>query len=582
MAEEKKTMENATLEELLAGRERAEADFNFKAVESFNETLKRRFDYTDPVPEADKPLSEREGGAIGAALDVAPDLAAGLASGLYRGGAAIADLPADTAQLATTGIEAGTKFLTGKPPSEDFMAGITAGMEALPLIGDIRKYAGMTAGMAEQAAPELYNFEPETFGGDVLQTAGEFAIGAGRRKVAQALVPAAAVETVKASNLPENVKMPLEIASILLTPTVYKRVVSPTGGAITGKTKEALQLLAKEGVFPSAGQKAGDKGVKLMEEGSAAGRAIQETALRNFTKAAFKRIGITKLDNIENDMNAVYRRIGADLDITIGSVSPTATLKESADLARIMQTYTGQAAEMTRAPIFSQVFQTFGRSYQNKKAMTPTEIRYLHSTLNSLTRRGDAEGEAARAMLPIVKAAIMRELPKDAQKRWVNANREYRDFLAIEDALAKGDNLARGVITPSALKASSGKTFGKRNFVFGKDELSELATAGQLALKVEGTSNTAERLMAQSSSVGAGTMGAAALNALQGNPVEGSAALTGAAIGMAGIPVRNMAAGTQAGQAFLANQLVGELDEGMIERGLMQYLASYGVPSGLQ
>ena len=577
MADQKKTMENATLEELLAGREKAKADNNFKAVNDFTVTLKRRFDYVDPVPEADKPLAEREGGAIGAALDVAPDLAAGLASGLYRGGAAIADLPADTAQLATTGIEAGTKFLTGKPPSEDFMSGITAGMEALPLIGDIRKYAGMSAGMAEQAAPELYNFEPETFGGDVLQTAGEFAIGAGRRKVAQALVPAAAVETVKASNLPENVKLPMEIASMVLAPSVYKRIVSPSGGQITGQTKKALQLLSDEGVFPSAGQATGSKSAMLMEEGSAAGQALQDQAMRNFTRAAFKRIGITKFDNLNNDMQAAYRRIGNDLDITIGAVEPKIERKDAVELARVLERYSGQSSEMLRSPVFEQAAKSFVEAYREGKRISTEEIRYLHQTLNPLTRRGDETGVAAREMMPVIKDVILRALPKDARNRWINANKEYRDFLALENALAMRENVAKAEITPAALAQGAKSTFGKRAHVFGKNDLSKLAQAGQLALKQQGTSNTAERLMAQAPTVGAGTMGAAALDVLSGNQVGNNAALYGAALGIAGIPARNRAMATPAGQAYLRNQLVGELDEGILERSLMQYLASGGL-----
>lgn len=578
MADEKKSkMETASLEELLAGREKAKADNNFIAVNDFNRTLKKRFNYTDPVPEGDKPIPEREGGFLQQVRNQAPDLGASLASGLYRGAAQIADLPADVAQLATTGIEAGTKFLTGKPPSENLMSGITAGMEALPLVGDIRKYSGAVASAAERAAPELYNYDPQSFEGDVLQTTGEFAIGMGRRPVAQALVPAAAVETVKASKLPENVKLPLEIASMVLAPSVYKNIVSPSGGKITGQTKKALQLLSDEGVFPSAGQATGSKSAMLIEEGSAAGQALQEQALRNFTKAAFKRIGVTKFDNLGSDMEAAYRRIGNDLDVTIGAVKPKIERQDAVDLARVLERYSGQASEMLRSPVFEEAAKSFVQAYRSGKPISTEQIRYLHQTLNPLTRRGDETGVAAREMMPVIKDVIFRALPKDARKQWVNANKEYRDFLALESALAKRNNVAEALITPAALAQSTRSVFGQRAFVFGKNDLSELAQAGQLALKQQGTSNTAERLMAQAPTVGAGTMGAAALDVLSGNQVGNSAALYGAALGMAGIPARNRAMATPTGQAYLRNQLIGELDEGILERSLMQYLASGGL-----
>ena len=578
MADEKKyTLETAPFELLLEKREQAMKDGNFKAVNQFNQVLEKRFDYTDPTPIKDVPLSERKGGAIAEAARQAPDLAASLASGLYRGGAMTADFPADAAQLATTGVEAGTKFLTGEAPSSDFMSGITAGMEAMPIIGDIRKYSGAASQAAEQAAPELYNYDPQSFAGDVLQTGGEFAIGAGRRKVAQALVPAAAVETIKQSDLPENMKLPAEIAAMVLTPSLYKRLVSPSGGEITGQTKKALKLLNDEGVFPSAGQATGSKSAMLIEEGSDAGRALQEQALRNFTRAAFKRIGVTKFDNLGSDMEAAYRRIGNDLDITIGAVQPKVKLEDAADLARVLQRYQGQASEMLRSPVFQQAFEAVAQSYKSGKPISTEQIRYLHQTLNPLTRRGDETGVAAREMMPVIKDIIFRALPKDSKTRWVNANKQYRDFLALEGALAKRDNVAEAIITPAALAQSTRSVFGKRAFVFGKNDLSELAQAGQLALKQQGTSNTAERLMAQAPTVGAGTMGAAAMDVLSGSPVGNNAALYGAALGMAGIPARNRAMATPAGQAYLRNQLIGQLDEGLVQRSLMQYLASGGL-----
>ena len=443
MADEKKyTLKTAPLDVLLEKRSIAQSENNFNAVRQFNQELKERFDYTDPTPPEQLPIAEQEGGFLQKVREQAPDLGSSLASGLYRGAAQVADFPADVAQLATTGIEAGTKFLTGKPPSEGVMSGITAGMEALPIVGDIRKYSGAVAGAAERAAPELYNYDPQSFEGDVLQTAGEFAIGMGRRPVAQALVPAAAVETVKASNLPENVKLPTEIAAMVLSPAVYKRVVSPTGGKITGQTKKALQLLSDEGVFPSAGQATGSKSAMLMEEGSDLGLALQQQALQNFTKAALKRIGVTKFDNLGSDMEAAYRRIGNDLDITIGAVKPKIERKDAVDLARVLERYSGQASEMLRSPVFEEAAKSFVQAYRSGKPISTEQIRYLHQTLNPLTRRGDETGVAAREMMPVIKDVIFRALPKDARKQWVNANKEYRDFLALESALAKRDNVA--------------------------------------------------------------------------------------------------------------------------------------------
>ena len=584
MADEKKeyTLENAPLELLLEKREVAKQRRNHLAVAQFNDALKRRFDYTDPVPEADKPLAEREGGAISAALDVAPDIAKSVQSGAIRGTSAMADLPSDLADLTTSGVAAATKFATGNEMSsqaKDIMRAVM-GMNPIQLtflrnqlFGD--KSAKQTA---ESVAPEAYNYEPETFTGKVAQTATEFATGGGlRRPVAQVLAPALAVETIKGSNLPENVKLPAEIAAMILTPSVYKRAFSPAGGTITGNTKKAIELLNKEGVFPTTGQKTGVKSIAMMEEGAEAGAAMQQQAFANFTKAALKRVGIDKLDNIQSDLQNVYRRIGSDLDITIGAVKPQATLKQSADLARIMQAYKGQAAELLRSPIFEQTFKAFGRSYQTKRPISTEEIRFIHQTLNAMTRQGDTAGQAAREMMPIVKEAIFNALPKDAQKRWVKANKEYRDFLTLERAFSRSDMLANGMLTPNALAAGAKNVFGKRAFLFGKDELSELAQAGQVALKPLSTSNTTERLLAQGPSAAVGGATAMAVDALSGNPSGGALYPISLAAAAAVPKMRNAAASSEAGQAFLANQLIGELDKSQLNRSLMQYLASGGL-----
>ena len=242
-----------------------------------------------------------------------------------------------------------------------------------------------------------------------------------------------------------------------------------------------------------------------------------------------------------------------------------------------MQAYQGQAAELLRSPIFEQTFKAFGRSYQTKTPISTEEIRFIHQTLNAMTRQGDTAGQAAREMMPIVKEAIFSDLPKDAQKRWVKANKEYRDFLTLERAFSRSDMLANGMLTPNALAAGAKNVFGKRAFLFGKDELSELAQAGQVALKPLGTSNTTERLLAQGPSAAIGGAAAMAADALSGNPSGGALYPISLAAAAAVPKMRNAAASSEAGQAFLANQLIGELDKSQLNRSLMQYLASGGL-----
>ena len=564
MADNKPTIETATLEQLLKGRQKA-AGMGAKgsmAMAQIDRALAERFDYSveAEVVRADDP----EVTAAGEGTSAASDYGMATASGLERGIAGFFDLPATITDFAQKGIRAGYEKITGEPLSAESVRPYMR--PRLPLIGDVSQPKVGPA--LEKLTPEIYGYEPERKGAEYVQRIAEFAPFAGKNVITQGALPAIAskfageIEGIEGTNL----QLPVEIATAILTPSFAKRVVSPSGGKISGETKRAVDLLNKEGVFPTAAQTTGSKQAAFLEQASDEGMNLVEQSQKNFTKAVLRRIGINSDEAAPELLEQKYKQLGASLDETIGSVTGTASKSDVKDLADALSVYKGQAGPAVQSPIFTDMYKAFVQSARTGQPLSNSQIRRFHQTLNSMTRRGDEGGQAARATIGVVKDLIARNLGKEAAQQWTNTNRQYRDFLSIEDALSKAGDATKRLITPQNLRTSTKSVFGKRAYVFGKSDLAELAKAGSVALKPLPTSGTAERLMAQGAGgTGAGIGGYALAQTLGLGPeAQGLLALGG----MATPKAMSSAVTTPAGQAYLKNQMIGELGKNNLLRML--------------
>lgn len=558
MAEEKKTINTASKEELITALSKARSDNNYKAEQQIKRALERRFDWVETVrqPEVERELSSN-----------LIDYAKSLGSGLYQGAMGALDFPAQVGELAATGIEKGYEKVTGQPPSEEFSAGLRSA--ELPVVGSVMKQRGKA--FAEEYTPSAYGYEPTTDEGKTIQRVGNFLVFAGRKPIVQGVLPAVASEKVaEAEGIKgTNLEVPLEIATAVLTPVITKSIVSPTGGKITGETKKALNILASEGVIPTAAQRTGSGPAAYVEQSVEAGMELIEQANKNFSRAALKRIGLNSSTATPELMDQAYQRIGTNLNNTIGSVTGRAAKQDVKDLADVIQVYAGQVGPTQRSPIFTNLYQAFQQSAKTGQKLSNSQIRTYHQTLNGLTRRGDETGRAARDVINVLNDFISKNLGKDGSAAWKQANREYRDFLAIEDALSKAGGVG-GIVTPQALRASAKTVFGKRGLVLGRSDLAELAKAGSLALKPLPSSGTAERLMAGGAVTSSGITAGGAAQAMGLSPeLTGLAVAAGSQLPKA----YARAATTPAGQAYLQNQLIGALDEASLAR----YLAATNI-----
>lgn len=561
MAEEqKKTLQNATQQELLAGRDRALSSYNFKAVKQFDEALLKRFEWSPssiPLSEGLDPTQDQ---------NKFVDYAKSLGSGLYQGLAGVADMPANIAELGAKGVELAYQKATGETVPEKF----SEGMRSIALPSPVGKLIEPKAAQAaEKYTPEAFSYQPTTDVGSSIQRVGNFLAFAGKKPITQGVAPAVVSEKVSGARGIEGtyLEVPLEIASAVLTPVIMKKIVSPSGGSITGETKKALDLLAKNGIFPTAAQSTGARQAAFVEQSTGAGLDLIEDAQRNFSRAALRRIGINSDVATTDLMDEAYSRIGANLDATIGKVSGAATKKEFDKLSDVMQTYSGQVSAGNAAPVFKEVFQAFKQSSTTGQPLTNVQIRRIRQTLNPMTRQGDTTGEAARETLNVFNSFIARNLGKEGASAWKQANKEYRDFLTLEGALGTAGQAVQGIVTPQALRAQSKQKFGLRSYVLGRSDLSELAKAGTVALKPLPSSGTAERAtalgMGPTTGIGFGGLAqafGASPEALGGAIVAGTIAPR----------VGAQMATTPMGQMYLRNQLIGQLDND----SLLRYLSA--------
>lgn len=504
----------------------------------------------------------------------AKDYGMSLTSGVGRGVAGAADLPFIIGDLLQKGTEFGYEKITGREPSNEFREGMEIGL-TLPIIGNLSERKVKPA--VDAVAPDFLDYEPQEYGSEATQRVGEFLPLAGKNVVTMGVLPA--LTSFFAGKAAEDtpLQLPVEIVTALVTPSLAKKIISPRGGQITGITKQHLELLKKEGVLPTAGFKLDDVDVKAWEEATQAGRNLQEASFEAFSRAALKRIGINSNRATGSDLRRVYDEMAQGFNSTINNLD---TLSQkvipSNDNMKIvnaaLRKYGGQISRGNRSPIFREIDNAFRASKKSGQSLSGEQLKYFHATLNDMTRKGDEAGDAARAVLPELKDMIHRVLGDEGKKIWVETNRRYRDFLAIERALKGGKGFDEGLVVPSRLAPATGAVF-KRQRLFGESDLGNLAQAGNSVMKSLPQTGSSPRLFAGGlGGTGDAARVGAATYAYTGDPTL--AGYAGAAATM--LPnIRNQLMGQSVGQQYMGNQLVR--DQGRL--GLLRMLGSSTLPN---
>ena len=578
MAEEKKPLEEMTgdelFEEYMAIKDDAFQLRRIKKIKNLGKSkFKRNFFEEGDVNFEPKPeLSPSEFGT---------DVAMSGGSGLARGVAGALDTPAHITNLAIAGADlANRKILGNQQLPEGFAEGVKSGVRsAFPLVGDIIDFTEPNVrNTADKIAPEFMNYDPKSNTGEAVQRVGEFLPFAGKNVVTMGVLPALSSYYAGKQFEGTAAEVPAEVITAIITPILAKKIVSPQGGEITGQTKKYLDLLKKEGVIPTAGTMLNDAQILAWEEATKAGRNLQEAAVEAFSRAALKRIGINKnrveaadLEQVYKNINKGYRDTIDSLDLSRGKMVPTQSQVD--DLKLAFRDYQGNVNMTTDTPIIRQVFNVLEKSLKSGQSLSKNQMKFFQRNLNAMTRKGDVNGEFARRAVPILNDMIHKNLGKEGKAKLLETNRLFRDFLAIEKTVDRGEGFYTGLVTPQKLATATSQVF-KRDKLFGRSELGELARAGSATMKtLPQAGNYRERLNAGGMAAGQtqASSGAAGFG-LTGDPAT---AATMYAAGSLLAPMRNRAMTSPMGQEYLKNQLI--TNQG--EMGLLRMLGASTLPN---
>lgn len=544
----------ATLEELRAAKAQRQTSGGDKLQELRALAAARQGGVLDrEIAAADQRLAPTGAGFGATAADMAKSLGAGLA----RGGAELVGLPGTLQDLAMAG--AGKAGLL----NEDAMQyGAQSDLSGSNLRGLL---SGATGGATE--------YEPTTTAGEYMGTVGEFlpgaAVGGGGAKalLQYGVIPALASES--AGQLTEGTAAEpyARTGAALLSPAsaqgaqrAARAVVSPSGGADASRIAAAKALEAR-GIRPTAGQATGSEPQMYREAATAAGRALASEGADDFTQAALRSIGSDARRATPDVMEEAATRIGGVFNDVARRVDVTPTNQTVARVADVLDEYRQLAPAAEAPPLFRNIGDAIAAAAQSRAVIPGRSVQSWRTQLGKLKSSANpATREAARSMTDaldeVMEISAATAGMSDDVARLTSARKEYRNLLAIEDAVSRaGVDKAGGVITPQALRSAVLRQ-GRRGYVQGKGDLAQLAREGTQVMEQLPNSGTAPRLTAGQVIPGAsgGTatgLGAAALGA---DPVTATGLGLLAAIAPS---ARNRALATGAGQSYMRNQALG-------------------------
>lgn len=498
--------------------------------------------------------------------EVAGDVAKSAGIGLVQGGIGLATLPGNVEALGRAGINAAAGLVGAQPPvsSETF----------LPTYSDWK-------GRVEGVTGEFY--KPKTTAGEYARTLGEFApaaiggpAGVASRATRVAL-PAIASETAgqatEGTAFEPWARAGAAIAGGML-PNTAARVVTPAPA--NAARQGAIQTLENEGVTAlTAGQRTGNERLRQIEDatalfpgGGGKATAMQQQAAQQFTAAALRRSGVQAeratpdvIDKAFNDLGNQFNALSSRNDM-VQSRALVAGLK------KVQDDYNAVTAEPLRSPIVNNVINEFiggsmaqgsyipGRVYQNVRSRLSGMIPELKAKdPSAMIAVRNIVDELDKAM----EFSIRLKNPADAGA-FRQVRGQYRNLLAIEDAVAgAGEAAASGLITPAALR-NAAKKQDKRGYVRGKGDLGPLARAGvEAGLTPLRSSGTAERTFAQKMVSGPAT----AMSGLTAGVITGFDPMMMAATAAPYLASAATARGLMSGpiQRYLANQRIPQYVE---------------------
>lgn len=500
-------------------------------------------------------------------VSTAEDAARSLATGVRTGVEGTAGTLGDIRQVAENVADAVTP---DDAPDWVKKAARVAGPASLGPLGFFAPTTEQVQKVTDWAVgPERH--QPQTTAGKYARTVGEFApgalVGSGgvvKKGLTQVVAPAVASEF--AGQLAEGTKFEpwARLAGAIFgttAPSVVGRAVSPL--PISKSRQKALNVLKKEGVDLTAGQKTGSDIVRYAESeiGGAAARNVTERQAEQFTKAALKRIGVNANRATPEVMDQAFDTLGNGFKTLSQRNNLVKTRTFNTKITNALNEYVSNTPESLVIPKVRQLVDDMvsmknrvpGAFYQNARSQIG---KHAQTAWRQDPERGKALSKIVDTLDDAMEQTIRRRNPSDLGE-WRKLRRKYRNILVVEDALSKaGEQAVSGLITPTNLRMAAASKHGKRNYVRGKGDFNALARAGYETMKAMPQSGTAPRAAVRGAMNVPTALGAAG-GAMYGQSTE--AALAGAALGY-GVPyVAGKALMSPLTQGYLANQLAAPL-----------------------
>lgn len=402
---------------------------------------------------------------------------------------------------------------------------------------------------------DFMGYEPQTTAGEYAQTIGEFAPGmaagpggilsrAAGNVVIPALASEAAGQITEGSKFEPLARLTAAVTAPMAAGAIGRRMISPFGGADDIALQQA-DILERAGVPVTAGQRVASRSLRALEDSS----APSEEQLEAFTRAALRSIGSNSSRATADVLDDAAKRIGSVFDDVTQNlqVSVPASAKKSIDDA--VATYQSLAPTGAQAPVISQVAQRIDDAISGVRPIDADELMTWRSRVSKLTTSSDAATrtaaqDALETLDDVIEGSLTAAGRVDDVARLAEARRQYRDFLAIENAASRATT-ERGILTPAALESSIRTQSRSQLARGGRGDIGELASAAGDVLK-------------PTPAVLPG-----GLRAIQGTvPAIGGAAgfatggLPGAVMGALAPSAAQRLMQTRPAQAYLANQLI--------------------------
>jgi hypothetical protein len=311
----------------------------------------------------------------------------------------------------------------------------------------------------------------------------------------------------------------------------------------------AVNALEAAGIKPTAGQATGDKNLlrKEAQRGGAAFEGAVDAQRSQLTRAAAKKAGLDA-DRLTPEVVDTYLDdIGSNFDDMAANSKATITRNDSIKAMQIAEKYKVNT-EGTAAQNVEQIAKSFATD--GRKELTGETYKALRTQIDEAARSASSANQkkALGDLRALLDDTVESSVSPNIKGEWRELRRKYKNWLALEKAV----DPTTGYVTPASLQRSAVNVSGKRTYLRGNSDYTDLGNAADLILERPNTSGTAENLRAIMSRYGGSAGTGAAIGTYLGGPLVAAA---GGAIGGAAPYAADKMLMAKWNQARIRNQM---------------------------